>query len=95
MILKKKEEDVRRKELQETQKCEEEVARRRNLSAARAELEIKHFEEKQGKMPILGPFVLSRSLVSCFNLLYDELSHEEMYQRQGFGGSETTGDERV
>lgn len=48
MLLKQQEEESRRKELEETRKCEEEVAKRRMLNQARADLEIKHFEEKQG-----------------------------------------------
>lgn len=51
LLLKTGEEERRRKELELTRKCEEEVAKRNEISAARAELEIKHFEEKQGKVP--------------------------------------------
>ncbi|KAL7537740.1 hypothetical protein ACHAXR_008025 [Thalassiosira sp. AJA248-18] len=54
LLLEKRQEESRRKELEEARKCEEEVARRRNLSAARAELEIKHFEEKQAMRKLLS-----------------------------------------
>ena len=49
LLLKQRQEEARKKELELARKCEEEVAQRNKITAARAELEIKHFEEKQGK----------------------------------------------
>lgn len=45
LLLKQRQEEIRRKEVEETKKCEDEVARRNKLNAARADLEKKHFEE--------------------------------------------------
>ena len=47
-LLKQRREELSRKELVETKKCEEEVAKRNKINAARADLEIKQFE--QGEM---------------------------------------------
>lgn len=69
LLLKKREIEIRRKELEETRKCEEEVAHRRKINAARAELEIKHFEEKQGK---------KEAFLASFAFLLDE-SHNYSY----------------
>lgn len=55
--LKQQEEESRRKGLEETRKCEEEVAKRRMLHQARADLEIKHFEEKQGMCFCCQPYL--------------------------------------
>lgn len=49
LLLKQRQEERRQKELEHERKCEEEVAKRNKINAARAELEIKHFEEKQGE----------------------------------------------
>lgn len=72
MLLKERQEESRRKELEETQKCEEEVAHRDRISAARAELEIKHFEEKQGKRIDLIPASS-----------HDALLHHDLFQPCG------------
>ena len=48
LLLKQQREELRRKELVETKKCEEEVAKRTKINVARAALEIKQFE--QGEM---------------------------------------------
>ncbi len=58
LLLKQQQEESQRRELEGTKKCEKEVARRRQLNAARAELEIKHFEEKQGKVLLSSLLVL-------------------------------------
>ena len=50
MLLKQRQEERRKQELEHTRKCEEEVAARNKINAARAELEIKHLEEKQGEI---------------------------------------------
>jgi len=52
--LKQQQEESRRKELELTRKCEEEVAQRNRTNAARAELEIKHFEENQSRRKMLS-----------------------------------------
>ena len=82
ILQKKRQEEQRRKELEGARKCEEEVAQRTRISVARAELEIKHFEEKQGEMPFLGrsppvEFIL-RSLTQLYLLPYNKItSHEK------------------
>ena len=48
LLLKQRREELSRKERVETKKCEEEVAKRNKINAARADLEIKQFE--QGEM---------------------------------------------
>jgi len=75
--LKKQQEESRRKELELTRKCEEEVAKRDKLSAARAELEIKHFEEKQGKMDVCSPPAIHHANGSS-----TEFSHSTLHQIQ-------------
>jgi hypothetical protein len=45
LLLKQRREELSRKELVETKKCEEEVAKRNKINAARADLEIKQFEQ--------------------------------------------------
>jgi len=48
-LLRHRQEEARKKDLEETRRCEAEVAQRNKITSARAELELKHFEEKQGK----------------------------------------------
>ncbi len=48
LLLKQRREELSRKEFVETKRCEEEVAKRNKINAARADLEIKQFE--QGEM---------------------------------------------
>ena len=56
ILQEKRQKEQRRKELEGARKCEEEVAQRTRISVARAELEIKHFEEKQGESLFLTFF---------------------------------------
>lgn len=76
MLLKKRQEEARQKELEETRKCEEEVAQRVRISAARAELELKHFEEKQGTASEI--WLCSHiDRHAHISLLYHQFSHEK------------------
>ncbi|KAL3804219.1 hypothetical protein ACHAW5_011139 [Stephanodiscus triporus] len=45
LLLKQRQEEISRQEVEETKKCEEEVAKRNKISLARADLEKKHFEQ--------------------------------------------------
>ena len=77
LLLKQRQEEARRKELEETRKCVEEVAQRNKISAARAELEIKHFEEKQGKICLtwLVASYLARATNEFEHILITLFSH--------------------
>jgi|EP00970_Alexandrium_tamarense_P012308 trichohyalin len=54
ILLKIRQEQLTQKEQALTQKCEEEIARRNKLNAARIALEKRHSEEKQAKRKILS-----------------------------------------
>lgn len=54
ILLKTCQEEKLRKELEETRKCEAEVARRNKINAARIALEKKHFDEKQSMRNLLS-----------------------------------------
>jgi hypothetical protein len=45
LLLIQRQEEIHRKEVEETKKCEDEVAKRNKLNSARADLEKKHFGE--------------------------------------------------
>jgi hypothetical protein len=47
LLLKQRQEEISRQEVEETKKCEEEVAKRNKISLARADLEKKHFEQSE------------------------------------------------
>jgi len=53
-LLRMRQEEAQRREMERSRKCEEELAQRNRISKARANLEIKHFEEKQAMKKLLS-----------------------------------------
>ena len=78
LLLEGRQEEIRRKELELTRKCDEELAKQNRINAARAELEIKHFEEKQGERSILSSANVTAKLFSHKSIWHSQIcSHEE------------------
>jgi hypothetical protein len=97
LLLKQRQEEIRRREVEETKKCEEEVSTRNKLNAARSDLEKKHFEECEKDLS----FIIVRMLQCSVNLIpflyyfHSSKCCEEGAFRQSLRHAETFGRKRV